>query len=187
MPISSHRTLRSSSAPAARPIALSSVDQQSQLFREVWEVIERELAPVCTPSLAVEEEAQDPSPVTRFPLLLEEELQPKSYILPRDSQGFLVDLLRMIAVALRSGDPNTLLLSPISQESVIRTPSPDPNDLADLPSKTGDLVYPNPSASSAIVRGSSTRVKEPEIRYLCTLTRDSWSPLPERPVVVKQE
>ena len=84
-----------------------------------WEVVERELVTVRSPTLAVEEEAQDPSPTTRFLLLLEEELRPKSYVLPRDSQGFLVDLLRMIAVALRLGDPNASLLSPISQESVI--------------------------------------------------------------------
>ena len=32
---------------------------------------------------------------------------------------------------------------------------------------------------------SSDRVEEPEIKYLCTVTRDGWSPRPE--VVVKRE
>ena len=147
----------------------------------------RELALVRTPTPVVEEAAQDLSPTTRFLLLLEEELWPQSYILPRDSQGFLVDLLRTIVVALRSGDPTASLLSPISQESVIREPSLNPNDLANLPSETGGLVYPDPSPSSAVTRGLSARVEEPKIRYLCTITRDSWLLLLERPVVVKRE
>ena len=43
----------------------------------------------------------------------------------------------------------------------------------------------NPLASSAVACGSSDRVEEPEIKYLCTVTRDGWSPRPE--VVVKRE
>ena len=41
--------------------------------------------------------------------------------------------------------------------------------------------------SSANAPGSSDRVEEPEIKFLCTVTRDGWSPLAERPVVVKRE
>ena len=65
----------------------------------------------------------------------------------------------------------------ITQESVIQThQSLDPNDLADLPSETGDLRYPNPLVSSAVARGSSVWAEEPKIKYLCTITRESWSP-----------
>ena len=149
-----------------------------------WEVVEREPVAVRSPTPAVEEAAQDPSPATRFLLLLEEELQPESYTLPRDSQGYLVDPLRTIAVALRSEDPNASLLSPISQESVIRSPSLDPNDLGPEPV---ELTYPAPLASSVAAPGSSDRAEEPEIKYLCTVTRDGWTPLGERPVVVKRE
>ena len=104
-----------------------------------WEVVKREPVTVRPPTLAVEEAAQDPSPATRFLLLLEEELRPESYVLPRDSQGYLVDPLRTIVVALRSGDPNTSLLSLISQESVIHSPSLDPNNLESEPA---ELTYP---------------------------------------------
>ena len=117
------------------------------------EVIKIEPITVCSPAQAVEEAAQEPSPATRFLCLLEEELQPESYVLPRDSQGSLVDLLRMITVALRSGDPNASLLSLISQESVIQTPSIDSNDL-ELDG-TGELVYPVPFPSSAVTPGLS--------------------------------
>ena len=146
--------------------------------------VEREEAPVGTPPPAPVQEAVDaPSPATRFLLLLHEELRPRSYVLPRDSEGFLIDPLRTIAVAFRSGDPNTSLLSPITQESLIRTaPSIDPNDLESEPA---ELTYPAPLVSSVIVHGSSDRVEEPEIKYLCTVTRDGWSPHPE--VVVKRE
>ena len=149
-----------------------------------WEVVEREPVAVHSPTPAVEEAAQDPSPTSRFLLLLEEELRPELYVLPRDSQGYLVDPLRTITVALRSGDPNASLLSLISQESVIRSPSLDPNDLESEPA---ELTYPAPLASSAIARGSSVWEEEPEIKYLCTVTRDGWTPLGERPVVVKRE
>ena len=91
----------------------------------------------------------------------------------------------MIAVTLRSGDPTTSLLSPISQELVTRELSPNPNDLADLPSKTGGLTYPDPSQSSAVISGSSDWAEESDIKYLCTITRDGWSPLQERQVAVK--
>ena len=149
-----------------------------------WEVVERELVAVRSPTPAVEEAAQEPSPASRFLLLLEEELWPESYVLPRDSQGYLVDPLRTIAVALRSGDPNASLLSPISQESVIRSQSLDPNDLESEPA---ELTYPAPLALSAEGPGSSNRAEEPEIKFLCTVTRDGWTPLGERPVVVKRE
>ena len=146
--------------------------------------VEREEAPVGTPPPAPVQEAVDaPSLATRFLLLLHEELRPSSYVLPRDSEGFLIDPLRTIAVAFRSGDPNASLLSPITQESLIRTaPSIDPNDLESEPA---ELTYPAPLASSVVARGSSDRVKEPEIKYLCTVTRDGWSLRPE--VVVKRE
>ena len=86
-------------------------------------------------------------------------------------------------VAYRLGDPNASLLSLITQESLIQTaPSIDPNDLN---SDTGELVYPIPLIFSVITRGSSNWVKEPEIKYLCTVTRDGWSPCPE--VIVKRE
>ena len=149
-----------------------------------WEVVEREPVAVRSPTLAVEEAAQDPSPTSRFLLLLEEELWPELYVLPRDSQGYLVDPLRTIAVALRSGDPNASLLSPISQELAIRSPFLNPNNLEPEPA---ELTYPAPLASSADTPGSSERVEEPEIKFLCTVTRDGWSPLEERPVIVKRE
>ena len=131
-----------------------------------------------------EEEAVDaPSPATRFLSLLHEELRPSSYVLPRDSEGFLVDPLRTIAVALRSTDPIPSLLSPITQQSVIQThQSINPNDLESEPA---ELVYPAPLVSSAVARGSSIREEEPELKYLCTVTREGWSPRPE--VVVKRE
>ena len=131
-----------------------------------------------------EEEAVDaPSPATRFLSLLHEELRPSSYVLPRDSEGFLVDPLRMIVVTLRSTDPVASLLSPITQESVIQThQSINPNDLESEPA---ELVYPAPLASSAVARGSSVQEEEPELKYLCTVTREGWSPRPE--VVVKRE
>ena len=143
-----------------------------------------EEAPVGTPPPVPEEEVVDaPSPATRFLSLLHEELRPSSYILPRDSGGFLVDPLRTIAVTLRSTDPVALLLSPITQESAIQThQSIDPNDLESEPA---ELVYPAPLASSAVARGSSVREEEPELKYLCTVTREGWSPRPE--VVVKRE
>ena len=73
------------------------------------------------------------------------------------------------------------------QESAIQThQSLDPNDLANLPSEMGGLSYPTPLASSTTTRGSSVRVEEPEIKYLCTVTREGWSPHPEV-VVVKRE
>ena len=124
-----------------------------------------------------------PSLATRFLSLLHEELRPSLYVLPRDSEGFLIDPLRTIVVAFRSGDPNASLLSLITQESLIRTaPSIDPNDLELEPV---ELTYPAPLASSTVVRGSLDRAEEPEIKYLCTVTRDGWSPCLE--VVVKQE
>ena len=146
--------------------------------------VEREEAPVGTPPPAPVQEAVDaPSPATRFLSLLHEELRPSSYVLPRDSEGFLIDPLRTIAVAFRSGDPNASLLLLITQESLIRTaPSIDPNDLE---SELAELTYPTPLASSAVARGLSEQVEEPEIKYLCTITRDGWSPRPE--IVVKRE
>ena len=148
------------------------------------EPIECEHAPVSSPPPAPVTEGVDaPSPATRFLSLLHEELRPSSYVLPRDSEGYLIDPLQTIVVAFRSGDPNASLLSPITQESLIRTaPSIDPNDLESEPV---ELTYPALLAFSTVARGSSDRVKEPEIKYLCTVTRDSWSPHPE--VVVKQE
>ena len=135
-------------------------------------------------TLFYQQEAVDaPSLATRFLSLLHEELRPSSYVLPRDSEGFLIDPLQTITVAFRLEDPNTLLLSLITQESLIRTaPSIDPNDLESEPA---ELTYPTPLASSAIARGSSDQVKGPEITFLCTVTRDGWSLCPE--VVVKQE
>ena len=133
--------------------------------------------------MPVQEAVDAPSPATRFLSQLHEELRPSLYVLPRDSEGFLVDLLRTIAVALRSTDPIASLLSLITQESVIQTPqSIDPNDLESEPA---ELVYPAPLASSAVARGSSVREEEPELKYLCTVTREGWSPHPE--VVVKRE
>ena len=143
-----------------------------------------EEAPVGTPPPVPEEEVVDaPSPATRFLSLLHEELRPSSYILPRDSEGFLVDPLRTITVALRSTDPVASLLSPITQESAIQThQSVDPNNLESEPA---ELVYPTPLASSVVARGSSVREEEPKLKYLCTVTREGWSPRPE--VVVKRE
>ena len=129
----------------------------------------------------MQEAVDTPSPATRFLLLLHKELRPSSYVLPRDSKGFLIDPRWTIAVAFRSGDPNASLLSPITQESLIQTaPSIDPNDLESEPV---ELTYPVPLASSDVARGSSDRVEEPKIKYVCTITRDSWSPRLE--VVVK--
>ena len=194
MPISFHRTLRSSSAPSTsivprnldHPYVASTVigGPAVPALQRDWEVVEREPVVVRSPTPAVEEAAQEPSPASRFLLLLEEELRPQSYVLPRDSQDYLVDPLRTIAVALRSGDPTASLLSPISQESTIRSPSLDPNDLESEPA---ELTYPAPLASSADAPGSSIRAEEPEIQFLCTVTRDGWTPLGERPVVVKRE
>ena len=148
------------------------------------EPIKREEAPVGTPPPVPEEEVVDaPSPATRFLSLLHKELRPSSYVLPRDSEGFLVDPLRTIVVALRSTDPVASLLSPITQESVIQThQSIDPNDLESEPA---ELVYPAPLVSSAVACGSSVREEEPKLKYLCTVTREGWSPRPE--VVIKQE
>ena len=148
------------------------------------EPIQREEVTVGSPPPAPVQEAVDaPSPATRFLSLLHEELRPSLYVLPRDSEGFLIDPLRTIAVAFRSGDPNASLLSPITQESLIwTTPSIDPNDLE---SELAELTYPAPLASSTVARGSSDWVEEPEIKYLCTVTRDGWSPRPD--VVVKRE
>ena len=58
----------------------------------------------------------------------------------------------------------------------------DPNDLELEPA---ELSYPAPLASSAVAHGSSVWEEEPELKYLCTVTREGWSPRPE--VVVKQE
>ena len=124
-----------------------------------------------------------PSLATRFLLLLYEELRPSSYILPRDSEGSLIDPLQTIAVALRSTDPMTSLLSPITQESAIQMhQSLDPNNLESEPV---ELSYPTPLASSTVVHGSSDWGGEPDIRYLCTVTKEDWSPRPE--AIVKRE
>ena len=148
------------------------------------EPIKREEAPVgIPPPVPVQEAVDAPSPATRFLSLLHEELRPSSYILPRDSEGFLIDPLRTIAVALRSTDPVASLLSLITQESVIQThQSIDPNNLESEPV---ELSYPAPLVSSAVTRGSSVREEEPKLKYLCTVTREGWSPRPE--VVVKRE
>ena len=148
------------------------------------EPIEREEALVgVPPPVPVQEAVDTPFPATRFLSLLHKELRPSSYVLPRDSKGYLIDPLRTIAVAFRSGDPNASLLSPITQESLIQTaPSIDPNDPESEPA---ELTYPAPLASSAVACGSSDQVEEPEIKYLCTVTRDGWSLRPE--VVVKRE
>ena len=133
--------------------------------------------------MPVQEAVDAPSPATRFLSLLHEELRPSLYVLPRDSEGYLIDPLWTIAVAFRSGDPNALLLSPITQESLIQT-APSIN-LNDLESEPVELTYPAPLVSSAVARGLSDREEEPEIKFLCTVTRDGWSPRPE--VVVKRE
>ena len=190
MPISFHRSLRPFPAvDSARPVEdslrhpyVATVVAGGNPLPTIQRGLEE--APVGTPPPVPEEEVVDaPSPATRFLSLLHEELRPSSYVLPRDSKGFLIDPLRTIAVAFRSGDPNASLLLPITQESLIRTaPSIDPNDLESEPA---ELTYPAPLASSVVARGSSDRVEEPEIKYLCTVTRDGWSPRPE--VVVKRE
>ena len=195
MPISFHRLLHSFPAPdKVRPVqdnlyhpyvATVAVGGTAlPTIQRGLEPIEREHVPVGSlPPAPVPEGVDTPSPATRFLLLLHEELRPSSYVLPRDSEGFLIDPLRTIAVAFRSGDPNASLLSPITQESLIwTTPSIDPNDLE---SELAELTYPAPFVSSAVACGSSDREEEPEIKYLCTVTRDSWSPRPE--VIVKQE
>ena len=105
-----------------------------------------------------------PSLATRFLFLLHEELRPSLYVLPRDSEGFLIDPLWTIAVTLRSTDPMASLLFPITQESVIQThQSLDPNNLE---FETGDLRYPAPLASSI------DQEEKPNIRYLYTITRE---------------
>ena len=127
-----------------------------------------------------------PSPTTRFLSLLHETLRPSLYVLPRGSQGILIDPLWTIAVIFRLGDPNAWLLSPITQESLIRiVPSPNPNDLTDLPSETGGLTYLAPLVSSTATCGLSDREEEPKVKYLCTITRDGWSPHLE--VLVKRD
>ena len=148
------------------------------------EPIEYEHALVGSPPPApVPEGVDTPSPATRFLSLLHKELRPSLYVLPRDSEGFLIDPLQTIAVALRSTDPVTLLLSPIMQESVIQMhQSLNPNDLE---SELAELSYPAPLVSSAVARGSSDWEEEPEIRYLCTVTREGWSPHPK--AIVKRE
>ena len=139
------------------------------------EPIEREHALVGSlPPAPVPEGVDTPSPATRFLLLLHEELRPSSYILPRDSEGFLIDPLWTIAVALRSTDSIASLLSPITQESVIQAhQSLNPNNLESEPV---ELSYPIPLASSAVIHGSSDQAEESEIRHLCTVTRKGWSP-----------
>ena len=195
MPISFHRLLRPFPAlDEVRPIqdslrhpyvaTVTAPGTALLTIQRGLEPIKREHAPVGSPPPAPVPEGIDaPSPATRFLSLLHKELWPSSYVLLRDSEGFLIDPLQTIAVAFRLGDPNTLLLSLITQESLIRTtPSIDPNDLA---SDTGELVYPTPLVSSTATCGSLDQEDEHEIKYLCTVTRDSWSPHPE--VVVKQE
>ena len=190
MPISFHRTLHPfPTVDSARPVEdslrhpyVATVVAGGNPLPTIQRGLEEAL--VGTPPPVPEEEVVDtPSPATRFLSLLHEELRLSLYVLPRDSGGFLVDLLRTIAVALRSTDPVASLLSLITQESVIQThQSVDPNDLELEPA---ELVYPAPLASSAVARGSSVREEEPELKYLCTVTREGWSPCPE--VVVKQE
>ena len=81
----------------------------------------------------------------------------------------------MIAVALRSTNPVASLLSLITQESVIQTHQYiDPNDLV---SELAELVYPAPLVSSTVARGSSVQEEEPKLKYLCTVTREGWSPV----------
>ena len=195
MPISFHRSLRPFPAiDSARPVedslhhpyvaTVTAGGSALPTIQRGLESIEREEALVGTPLPVPVQEAVDvPSPATRFLSLLHEELMPYSYVLPRDSEGFLIDLLQTIVVALRSTDPVTLLLSPITQESAIQThQSIDPNNLESEPA---ELSYPAPLVSSTIARGSSVQEEEPELKYLCTITREGWSPCPK--VVVKQE
>ena len=127
------------------------------------EPIEREHVLVGSwPPAPVPEGVDAPLPATRFLSLLHKELRPSSYILPRDSEGFLIDPLQAIAVALRSTDPVASLLFPITQESVIQThQSLDPNDLESEPA---ELTYPDPLASFAAARGLSDREEEPEMK-----------------------
>ena len=133
------------------------------------------------PPVPVPEGVDTPSPATRFLSLLHKELRPSSYVLPRDSEGFLIDPLRTIMLALRSTDPVASLLSPIMQESVIQThQSIDPNDLESQPA---ELSYPAHLVSSVVKRGLSDWEEEPEIKYLCTVTREGWSPRLEAVVV----
>ena len=148
------------------------------------EPIEQEHMPAGSPPPAPEPVGVDtPSLATRFLSLLHEELRPSSYVLPRDSEGFLIDPLRTITVALRSTDPVASLLSLITQESAIQMhQSLDPNNLESEPA---ELSYPAPLASSTVVHGSLDWAEEPEIRYLCTITREGWSPHPE--AIVKRE
>ena len=88
-----------------------------------------------------------------------------------------------ITVTFRLGNPNGLLLLLITHELLIWTaPSINSNDLE---FETGHLVYPIPLASFAIVCGLSDRAKEPNIKYLLTVTRDSWSSHPD--IIVKRE
>lgn len=103
--------------------------------------------PIKVPTLVDIEPAQlaceevDPPPSTiRFLSLLSEELRPNPYILPRDSQGLLIDSLQTLVVTFKLGDPNASLLSLIMQESPIQTHFPNPNDLANLPEPTGTHV-----------------------------------------------
>ena len=195
MPISFHRSLHPFPAiDSARPVedslrhpyvaTVAAGGSALPMIQRGLEPIEREEAPVGTPPPVPVQEAVDaPSPATRFLSLLDEELRPSSYVLPRDSEGFLVDPLRTITVALRSTNPVASLLSPITQESVIQThQSIDPNDLESEPA---ELVYPTPLVSSAVAHGSSVRAEEPKLKYLYTVTREGWSPRPE--VVVKRE
>ena len=148
------------------------------------EPIEREHVPVGSLLPAPVPEGVDaPSLATRLLSLLHEKLRPSSYVLPRDSEGFLIDPLWTIVVTFRLGDPNASLLSPITQESLIWTaPSINPNDLESEPA---EVTYPAPLASFTVERGSSDQEEEPEIKFLHTVTRDGWSPRPE--VVVKHE
>ena len=129
------------------------------------------------PPAPVPEGVDAPSQATRFLSLLHEELRPSLYILPRDSKGFLIDPLWTIAVALRSTNPVASLLSPITQEFVIQMhQSLNPNDLE---LELAELSYPAPLVPSAVKHGSSDRAGEPKIKYLCTVTREGWSPCPK--------
>ena len=196
MPISFHRSLRPFPAlDEVRPVqdslchpyvvTVTAGGTALPTIQRGLEPIEREHVPVGSPPPVPAPEGVDgPSLATRFLSLLHEELRPSSYVLPRDPEGLLIDPLWTIAVALRSTNPITLLLSLIMQESASQThQSLDPNDLESEPA---ELSYPAPLASSAAIRGSSDREEEPEIRYLCTVTREGWSPRLEA-IVVKQE
>ena len=92
-----------------------------------------------------------------------------------------MDPLQTIVVALRSTDPIASLLSLITQESIIQThQSIDPNDLE---SELAELSYPAPLVSFAVAHGSLDQEEEPKIKYLCTVTREGWSPRLEAIVV----